>query len=102
MHVLVDLIEHMEKFRRSPDFWREEGSAEYVKVSPEDCVAIKQIVKLGIHSGQLSFATQCEENLLSLLQQFYVSLNVKREGFVGFPWIVGVVFVICSGNIEKC
>lgn len=99
MHVIIDLTEHILKFRKIAEFWRE---TEIFEISLEEHFAVKKIVKLGIASGLLSFSTQCEENLLLLLQQFYVSImRVKQKSFTGFPWIIGVVFVICSGNIEK-
>lgn len=98
--MIADLTEHLMKFRKIAQFWREEG-ADFTEMSLEEHLAVKKLVKLGVTSGLLSFPAQCEENLLSLLQQFYVSLNVKKKSFVGFPWIVGVVFIICSGNVEK-
>lgn len=98
---MFDLTEHMQKFRKTTDFWRDESGTESCEVTAEECIAIKRIVKLGISLGLLSFAAQCEENLSFLLQHFYVSLNVKKAGFVGFPWIVGVVFIICSGNVDR-
>lgn len=100
--MIADLTEHIAKFRKVAQFWREECSEEYAEICFEEHCVVKKLVKLGITTGLLAFPAQCEENLLNLLQQFYVSLNVrKKKGFVGFPWIVGVVFVICSGNIEK-
>lgn len=97
--VLADLVEQVEKFRKCDDFWKQ--TTECFELSREDICGVKEAVKYGVTLGLLSASGQCEENLCSLLRQFYVSWNVEEGSFCGFPWILGVVFVICSGNIEK-
>ncbi|GLV35386.1 hypothetical protein CBL_01464 [Carabus blaptoides fortunei] len=68
---------------------------------PEDLVGISLIVRFGANNKILQPSFQYETVLAHLLKQVSSFLNIERDKFDGFDWFVGIVFLICGGNMER-
>ncbi|KAL3265314.1 hypothetical protein HHI36_009522 [Cryptolaemus montrouzieri] len=72
------------------------------KLNVEETIAISIVVKFGMQSQLLNLGYKHEENLGILLKQSRIFLNLPLEESDGFDWFIGICFLICSGNLEKC
>ncbi|KAF2905643.1 hypothetical protein ILUMI_00533 [Ignelater luminosus] len=100
--VIIDLVDQIPKIATQNNFTWPSSSSAVLGLFAEEQYGISLVTKFGIQIGVLQSSAQNEENLTLLLKQTRTFLNVEYEEFVGFDWFTSIVFLICSGNIEKC
>ncbi|KAF5284568.1 hypothetical protein FQR65_LT02394 [Abscondita terminalis] len=98
--VVLDLIEQLLK-SSSSTVWPS-GDVVLYGLFPEDYYGVTATVQYGIHNNLLHPSMQNDENLMMLLKQTRTFLGYRPEEFIGFDWLIAVIFLMSSGKIEKC
>ncbi|KAK4886176.1 hypothetical protein RN001_002447 [Aquatica leii] len=99
--IVLDLIEQVLKSLSTKSTWPSLDIVLY-GLFPEDYYGITTVVQFGIHNNLLHPSMQNDGNLILLLKQSRTFLGYRSEEFIGFDWLVAVIFLMSSGKIEKC
>uniref|UniRef100_A0A1B6DV25 Protein broad-minded n=1 Tax=Clastoptera arizonana TaxID=38151 RepID=A0A1B6DV25_9HEMI len=76
--------------------------AKKINLLPEDLLGVQFVLRYGAYHRLIQPTPQNAENLVLVISLIRASLGINSNEFVGFDWFAATVFLICSGNVERC
>ncbi|XP_044254097.1 uncharacterized protein LOC123004751 [Tribolium madens] len=101
--ILLEKIPKTYVYRKVELQWPPSDSV-YYQLHPEDFYGVSLIIDYGLKTGLLKPLQEKEhpEKLIFLIKQSRAFIGHQPENFTNFDWFVGIIFLMCSGNLDQC
>ncbi|RZF43904.1 hypothetical protein LSTR_LSTR007240 [Laodelphax striatellus] len=106
--LFVDLVSLVQKTTTVGDTgnclkWPTVEQVERVVLLSEEEIGVQLVIRYGLNHRLLQSSQHNSENLSLLLRMTKLLFGkVEQETFTGFDWFLSTIFLISSGNVERC
>ena len=80
----------------------EEGGSSLGSDSAESSRAVKMLVNYGKSCLGIPLGPASEQDLMGVINRRSKGRHLRRVKFCGFEWFIGVAFLLCEGDVERC